>query len=153
MSPRSPGEPANASHQRGLTLIELMVVIAIIGVLATIAQPLYTEYVRRARAVEGTEALLAYRTQMEHRYQDTGSYAADPDDPVDCAIALPGDTDFFAFACALDDGGQTYTATATGDAVLEGYGYSIDDAGNRVTTDYPGHDDPVNCWMLKRGGC
>jgi type IV pilus assembly protein PilE len=131
-------------------MIELLVAMAIVGILAAIAQPLYSDYVRRARLVEGTEALLAYRTQMEHRYQDVASYA---DEDGECALTLPADSSHFGFACVADDDGQTYTATATGVGFLAGYGYSIDDAGNRVTTDFPGLADPVNCWQLKRGSC
>ncbi|WP_260295698.1 type IV pilin protein [Sedimenticola hydrogenitrophicus] len=62
-------------HNRGFTLIELMIVVAVIGILAAIAYPSYEEQVRKSRRADATGALLGLAGALERRYTSTGSYA------------------------------------------------------------------------------
>ena len=61
------------SVQKGFTLIELMIVIAIIGILAAIAIPAYQNYVIRAQATEGSSIIGSLETAFEECYANTGT--------------------------------------------------------------------------------
>lgn len=63
--------------QQGFTLIELMIVVAIIGILAAIAIPQYAEYTNRARISEGLQLSNGAKTALAEYYSSEGKYPAD----------------------------------------------------------------------------
>ena len=65
--------------QQGFTLIELMIVVAIIGILAAIALPAYQDYTIRAQVSEGMSLTSGARTAVSEQFLTTGAWPADND--------------------------------------------------------------------------
>jgi type IV pilus assembly protein PilE len=62
---------------KGLTLIELLIVIIVVGILAAIAVPMYSNYIIRARRADAKTALEQLRASQEMRRAERGSYETD----------------------------------------------------------------------------
>jgi type IV pilus assembly protein PilE len=147
----SPAALSGPRAQRGFTLIELMVAIAIVGVLAAVAFPSYTAYARRGKVVEALGELATVRVRLEQYYQDNRNYGSTASA---CGVAMPAQPSF-SFACSWGAGAtsQTFVVTATGIAAagMDGYVYTVDDANNQRTTSFEGAAVTAACWLKKRG--
>lgn len=71
--------------QSGITLIELLIVIIIVGILAAVAVPSYRQYVVRSQRADATSALLSLATAQEKFYLQCNTYATDIAADNDCA--------------------------------------------------------------------
>jgi type IV pilus assembly protein PilE len=136
--------------QRGFTLIELMITVAIVAILAAVALPSYSRYVLRARVTDGLAGLSDMRLKMEQYFQDNRTYVGS------CAAGtvapLPATTANFSYGCSALSA-NTYTVTATGVNVMGGFVYTIDQANARATTGVPGGwTANAACWVTKQGG-
>lgn len=137
-----------ARRPRGFTLIEVMITVAIVAIIAAVAMPSYSSYVQRSRVAPALDALSAFATRMEQRFQDTGNYA----NGTACGAAWPQPAPTgFTMSCTLSNSNQNYTATATGSGTMAGYTYTIDQNGTRRTTAHPKGAPAQACWSVRGG--
>lgn len=134
---------------KGFTLVELMIVVAIVSILASIAVPAYNNYVLRGKLTEAMTELAGMRVKLEQYYQDYRNYGS-----ASCGVAAPTApaVKHFSYTCDLGATDQSYTATATGIAA-QGTGnfiYTIDQNNNKTTEISGG--TPINCWARKEDG-
>ena len=130
----------------GFTLIEVMIVVAILGILASIALPAYSDYTRRSRASEAVSTLANWRMQMEQFYQDNNNYGTGA-----CGRANPTGK-HYSYACALTNTDQGYTLTAS--ALLNNEGeYTLNEANQQGTTKFKGTAVSKTCWLFKGDEC
>jgi type IV pilus assembly protein PilE len=136
----------------GFTLIELMVVVAIVAILAGIALPTYTDFVIRGRIPAATANLAAQRVKLEQYFLDNKTYigacAANTVAPLPAA-------DDFTYTCPTLTA-TAFTVVATGGTRVKDFVYTIDQDNTRVTTGLPAGGKwgtaPVQCWVTRKGG-
>ena len=147
------------NKMRGFTLIELMIVVAIIGIIAAVAVPNYIDYVRRAKILDMTSAMSDAKLRVEQRYADSRTY--------NNALCSAGgvtilDTDDYQISC-ITPSGQTYTITGTGNDPLvtfkgsdsiKGFIYTVDETGAKGSTlgGQWGGAVFAGRWVMKKGG-
>lgn len=144
----------NRKHRHGFTLLETMVVVAIVATLATIALPSYAAYVKRSRILEAVAGLADARARMEQYFLDQRTYV---DDAGACGAAPPasGATDAFTLTCTATATAFTYTASGLAAKGMAGFVYTIDQAEGKVTLAVPaGWSRSADCWTIRPdGGC
>jgi type IV pilus assembly protein PilE len=143
---------STAPHRgRGFTLIEVMIVVAIVGVLAAIALPNYGDYVKRGKIIEATQRLSEARVKLEQFYLDNRKYT----DGCANVRTGAGTSDTFDLTCATPTD-TTYTVTVTGIAAqgMGSFVYGIDQNNKKTTTGVAagwsvGSGD---CWVTRKDG-
>ncbi len=141
-------------HRAAFTLIEMMIVVAIIGILSAIAVPLLSTYQLRSKSTEAKTNLSAIRVVEEAHFSENGEYLAANAEPA--LIPGPQPADFgvvgsdyahlgwapegrvyFSYAVAVAPDASGYTADAAadidGDGVLQMWGYAKPSGGNDLT--------------------
>jgi len=135
-------------NMHGVTLMELMIVVVIIGILAAIAYPSYRDVVARTKRVEAKSALLQIATNQERFYLQNNSYTANMTQLGFNADPFISDSGSYTISViAADPTGFTAVATYLLGGREDGRcgQFQIDGAGNKSFT---GSAD--NCWSASR---
>jgi type IV pilus assembly protein PilE len=137
-------------NSQGFTLIELMIVVAVIGVLAAIAIPNYTEYVMRSRITGATSALSDMGVKMEQYFQDNRTYVGS------CTagtVAPPlTNTATFTFTCPTRTA-TTFDVLATGTGSMADFKFHVTQSGTSTETVPSGWSGAGSaCWVTSKGG-
>ncbi len=135
-------------YMRGITLLELMIVVVIVSILTAIAYPNYREYVTRAKRTEAKAALLQIATNQERFYLQNNTYTTNMTNlgfPV--AGAFLSDSDSYIINVGAADAND-FTATATfqlgGDEAGKCLTFQIDGRGAKTSA------PDTNCWTRTR---
>lgn len=143
------------SRERGVTLLELMTVVVIVGILAAIAVPSYRGYLLRAQRTDATAALLRLAAAQEKFYLQNNRYATN----AELATAPPGglgisDTErgYYSLALVSADTFLDFTATATptaGGAQAQDTAcatFTINQVGTRTAANSSSAVNTDACW-------
>jgi type IV pilus assembly protein PilE len=137
-------------RQTGLTLIEILVALAIVGILSAVALPSYRDYVTRGRLAEAFSTLAAAQPNLEQFWSNNRTFAGF-DGPANASV-FPASTNNFVYTLS-NAGPGSYTLTATGRNLVQDFSFTIDQQGNRVTTSVPtGWTGNASCWVDRRSG-
>lgn len=120
------------TRQQGFTLIEMLIVVAIISIVAGIAYPSYTRYVERSLRTDAHAGLLQAASEMERCYSRQYNYTG-------CAITTTSPDGNYAITAAAgdsNDGGFILTATTT----------QTDGCDSGIQFNARGERTPVACW-------
>jgi type IV pilus assembly protein PilE len=135
-------------YMRGVTLLELLIVVVIISILAAIAYPNYRQYITRAKRTEAKAALLQIATQQERFYLQNNSFTQDLQ-TLGFATTPNFTTDSESYVINVGAAdASNFTATATfqlgGDEALKCLTFQID--GRGIKSSAP----DTNCWTRTR---
>ncbi len=146
-----------SKRQSGVTLIELIVVMIIVGVLAAVAIPSYRNYVIRSNRADAKDALLALATAQEKHYLQCNSYATTIANATDCVAgdvqgAATSKNGWYALTVAAPNPATGFTATATAVASENQFQdtacrtFSVSSLGVRTAADDASADNTAECW-------
>ncbi len=132
----------------GFTLTELMIVVAVIGILSMIAYPSYIDHVRKARTADAMGVLLEAAQWMERQYTAENEYPSAADFASNSGLAKSprdGDATYYGIVNAPDDDAQGYILTATAENDQLSYSrckeLTISNTGARDS------EDADDCWQ------
>ena len=140
------------TRKNGFTLVEMLIVLAVIGIIAAIAVPQYSDYVTRSKLAEASATLSETRVRLEQYFQDNRTYVGA------CAAGtvapLPTGR-YFTYTCPTLTA-TTFVVQADGVAGegMAGWTFTINQANTRTTTAIPAAwgAAPIGCWVTKKGG-
>lgn len=151
--------PSTVLRSAGFTLIEVMVTVAIVGVLAAIALPNYSEYITRGKLLDAHTKLADLRAQQERYFMDNRSYnftgtTCGIDDPaINMTATYNADTGApFTMSCVAT--ANTYTITATGrpaKGMSTSFVLTVNQANVKSSAGPTGWTS-ATCWFVRKSG-
>lgn len=132
---------------RGFTLVELMITLAIVSILGTIAYPMYTGYVQRSRRSDAWQALNTAQAQMEQCYAQYFAY-----NNAACTVTAASPSGYYQVQIASGTSASAYTLTATPTnpglqtADTSCSSFSVGNGGIRSSLNAQGADSSNTCW-------
>jgi type IV pilus assembly protein PilE len=135
----------------GFTLIELMIAVAVVGILAGVAYPSYRDYLIRSKISEAVANLSDMRVKMEQFFLDNRTYSGAC---VSGTVAPLPSGKYFSYTCT-NLSATTYTVTATGVANqgMGSFQYTVNQNNTRTTVSVPsGWTAAGSCWTLRKDG-
>lgn len=129
---------------RGMTLVELLVVVVIVGILAAFAYPNYRDFVARGKRNEAKAALLQIATNQERWYLNNSTYTCDLDDVGVQAVTGSGAYAVAIDSCDSSDFGATATFQDGGAEAARCLTFTIDGRGQRTSA------PDADCWTRTR---
>lgn len=141
--------------QHGFTLIEVMITVAIIGILAAVALPAYDNYMTRSKIAEATANLADLRVKMEQYFNDNRTYEVVGGQTPPCAPTNTADIKYFAFTCNPAQTATTYTIQAQGTGSMTGFTLTINQSNQKTTAAVPAGwttPAPNTCWIRAKDG-
>lgn len=126
------------SHTNGFTLIELMIAIAIAGILAALAYPSFADHMNRVRRTDGHTALYDLAVHMEHYFTENSSYAGATTPAIVGASATSSEGHYTLSIGNLSASTYTLSAVPTG--------AQANDSCGTLTLTQANLKSPSNCW-------
>lgn len=142
--------------QTGMTLMELIIVMIIVGILAAVAVPSYRAYVMRSQRADAKDALLAAATAQEKHYLQCNTYGDDLANATDCAAGTINGSDvskngWYELTVTASDATSfsiSATASVSGNQAADDDcdTFIINERGIRTAENAGGTDNTAECW-------
>lgn len=134
-------------HSMGFTLMELLIVVAVIGILAAVGYPNYTEYVKKTRRSEVAALLIEEAQRLERFYSKTGQYTDFIGPPAREHQVSQGNA-FYAVTAQRTQHAFVLTATASA-ALMQGDKcgrFVLENTGRRDNVGTSADASVLQCW-------
>jgi len=133
------------NNQKGFTLIEVLITVAIVGILGAVAYPSYSEYVTKSNRAEPQRELLELTNLMEQHFIDHRTYTDELTELGKSGDTYVTESGSYTISATTADSGTTFTITAN---IKTGSRQASDSECAMMSVDNTGKKDATNdtCW-------